>query len=73
MNKFNIGDKALLNIPKDEDGYREVGIVLHHWFDDDFKHYEYEIAFYRDDFPVGKPKCFPNILRYAECHLEIIS
>ena len=68
MNKYNIGDKVQLVT---EENPREVGIVVNYWFDNDMRCFDYHVAFFGENFPEGKPKEVPYILRYLETSLDV--
>ena len=50
----------------------EVGVVVHTWKDEIMDSIDCHVAFYGNNFPQGKPKEPPYVLRYLESSLEVI-
>ncbi len=57
---FKVGDKVK------HPSTGEVGIVVHRYYEPDIQMMDLYIAFFGLEFPQGKPKRLPYILRYAE-------
>lgn len=63
--QFEVGQRVYI----DSFGEKEVGIVLHCWFDEEIKSYDCYVAFFGNSFPKGKPDEIPYVLRYSSTSL----
>jgi hypothetical protein len=50
----------------------EFGVVVHCWMDEEIHTYDCYVAFFGEEFPLGKPSEKPYILRYASISLKVI-
>lgn len=50
----------------------EVGIVVSCWFEEEIQAKDCYIAFFGENFPVGKPPTKPYIFRYAATSLTVV-
>lgn len=66
MEKFKPGSKVKLV------STGEVGVVVHSWENEELCAIDYHVAFYGAEFPAGKPKEPPYVLRYLGSSLESV-
>jgi hypothetical protein len=56
----------------EEDG-PEFGVVVHCWMSEEIGGYDCYVAFFGNEFPSGRPKQKPYVLRYAASSLNVVS
>jgi hypothetical protein len=55
-----------------QDGGPEFGVVVHCWMSEELGGYDCYVAFFGNEFPSGRPKQKPYVLRYAASSLNIV-
>ena len=56
-----------------QDDGAEFGVVVHCWMSDEIGGYDCYVAFFGNEFPNGRPKQKPYVLRYAASSLIVVS
>jgi hypothetical protein len=55
------------------EGGPEFGVVVHCWMNEEIGGYDCYVAFFGAEFPSGRPKEKPYVLRYAASSLGVVS